>query len=241
MGYHRRMAASNPALKSLPPQARRRIEKLESTVAELTGALGQVVAQMQRQGLFIDVKKPRSPLLSSLVKRGKQLQPKAHPPTQAQPSLAPESARQGGPAKSQRGLASAVARGEAAKVEWVRSGEVIPAKTLAHKWGLTPQALGPASERGEVFAIVVKRQRYFPREFVELERDVVGTVSKSLGRLTPEEKLVFWKRPHGALGGKTVAQFLGPRKDGPQLVRVRQLARAWAAQAQSQGNGAAAA
>ena len=38
------------------------------------------------------------------------------------------------------GLNAALARGEAAKVQWVQSGEVVPAKVLAEKWGLTPQA-----------------------------------------------------------------------------------------------------
>jgi hypothetical protein len=101
--------------------------------------------------------------------------------------------------------------------------------------------LGPAAERGEVFAIVVKRQRYYPREFLELDRHAVGTVSKALGSLSPAEKLVFWKRPHGALGGKTVLQALTASKDSGQLVRAAQLAQAWADEAHAGSDVAAAA
>jgi hypothetical protein len=150
---------------------------------------------------------------------------------------APAAAKPAIPANT--GLAAAVSRGEAAKVEWVASGEVVSAKTLADAWGLTPQALGPAATRGEVFAIVVKSVRYYPKEFLELNRDDVATVSKALGSLSPAEKLIFWKRPHGALGGKTVLQSLSGKKDSGQLGRVTQLARAWAAEANAETDVAA--
>jgi len=125
------------------------------------------------------------------------------------------------------GLATAAARGEAARVEWVRSGEVVSAKVLADKWGLTPQALGPAAERTEVFSIVVKRRRYYPREFLELDRSTVSEVSKGLGSLSAAEKLVFWKRRHGALGGKTLLQVLNAAKGLGPLARVVRLAQEW--------------
>jgi hypothetical protein len=194
------MATSD--LKSLPPQVRKRLEKLEATVSELRGVLGVIVSEMQRQGMAIPIRKV--------------------------PAAA-------------TGLAGAIARGEAAKVQWVASGEVVPAKALADKWGLTPQALGPAAGRGEVFAVVVQRQRFYPREFLDLDRADVATVSKSLGDLSPEEKLVFWKRPHGALGGKTVSELLGGRKNGAQLVHVARLAQSWAAQAHAENDVAEAA
>ena len=129
-----------------------------------------------------------------------------------------------------RGLAEALALGEAAKVQWVASAEVVPARVLAELWGLTPQALGPAAARGEVFAIVVKSRRYYPREFLGLERDTVSAVTRALDGLSPSEKLVFWKRPHGALGGKTVLQALGTpgrAASGGGVARVTDLARVW--------------
>jgi hypothetical protein len=227
------MAASD--LKSLPAPARKRIEKLETTVARLMGELGQLRSEMKRQGMTFPAKKAGSPLREPAIRRGR---PRSR--VQKQPSFAQvEPARKTLAAVS--GLAAAVARGEAAKVGWVSSGEVVPARTLAEKWGLTPQALGPAAARGEVFAIVVQRQRYFPKEFLELNRNDVGTVSKSLGDLSPEEKLVFWKRPHGALAGNTVFELLSSKKNGAQLLRVAQLAQSWAAQAHAENDVAEAA
>lgn len=222
-------------LNSLPPQARKRIEKLETTVSELTGALGQLVVEMQRQGLELHIRSASSPLLKAIFGHGVP-----HPPSRKMPSCAPVKAR-GKATAAVTGLAAAVARGEAAKVEWVRAGEVVPAKILADKWGLTPQALGPAADRGEVFAVVVKRQRFYPKEFLELHRDDVATVSKSLGDLSPEEKLIFWKRPHGALGGETVVRVLSGAKHGLQLQRVAQLAQAWASHTHAARHGAEAA
>lgn len=208
---HCSMAAPNR--KSLPPEVRTRIEKLETAVSELAGALDLLVSEMRRQGLApeIPVGEVNSLLLKSIFRQGKAKVTKK-------------------PAAAATGLAAAVARGEAARVEWVRSGEVVPASVLAEKWGLTPQALGPAADRGEVFAIVVKRRRYYPKEFLELCREDVAAVSQSLGNLSPEEKLVFWKHAHGALGGKTVLQLLSRKNRASQLTRVTELARARAAQ-----------
>lgn len=207
-------------LKSLPAPARNFIKKLETKVSRLERTLAQAVAEMKRQGKAVPAKKTHA-LLEPRIRRAKPEQ----------------GSRQAVPAMT--GLSGAVARGEAAKVEWVNSGEVVSAKTLADVWGLTPQALGPAADRGEVFAIVVKRQRYYPKEFLELNRDDVGAVSKALGSLSPSEKLIFWKRPHGALGGKTVLQSLSGKKGGTHLGRITQLARAWAAEAQAQTDVAA--
>ena len=219
--------SASPDLKSLPPQARKRIEKLESTVSELTGALGQVVSEMQRQGIVIPIKRS-SPLLRSLFRVNKDIKPKAR----RRPGFTVKKSAQQEVEEGARGHIAAKARlhGEAAKVDWMRSGEVVSAKVLADRWGLTPQALGPAAERGEVFAVVVKRHRYYPKEFLDLGRDDVSAVCRALGRMSPEEKLIFWKRPHGALAGKTVVDALN-NQAGPRLSRVVQLAQSWAAQA----------
>lgn len=214
------MAAPNR--KSLAPQVRTRIEKLETAVSELAGAVDVLVSEMRRQGLAPEIPAPKAsaPLLKNIFRHGKAKVTKK-------------------PAAAATGLAAAVARGEAARVEWVRSGEVVPASVLAEKWGLTPQALGPAADRGEVFAIVVKRQRYYPKEFLELSREDVAIVSKALGNRSPEEKLVFWKHAHGALGGKTVLQLLSRKNKALQLARVAELARAWAAQVHAEASAAA--
>lgn len=210
---------ADSAVKSLPAQARNRIDKLERSVSELKGTLDVLIAEMRRQGLAFPVQRSRA--LKAAARHGEPVLTGRKLPSFAAPKAINKAS----------GLAAAVARGEAAKVEWVQSGEVIPAQMLADVWGLTPQALGPAAERGEVFAVVVKRQRYYPREFLDLDRQDVGAVCKALGNLSPAEKLVFWKRPHGALKGKTVFAALTDARDADRLRRVEVLARAWADEA----------
>ncbi len=204
--YISRMDTS--ALDSLPAPVRIYLKKLEKRVARLEKA----VADMKRLGLVAPVQNAR-----------------AHSVPSAWLAKAAPAAEQAISAKT--GLEGAVAQGEAAKVAWVASGEVIPARSLADAWGLTPQALGPAADRNELFPIVVKSRRYYPREFLQLNRDDVSAVSKALGNLSPTEKLVFWKRSHGALNGKTVLQVLQGERDNRQLDRVTRLAQAFASEA----------
>ena len=123
------------------------------------------------------------------------------------------------------GLAGAVARGEAARVQWVKDGLVVPGEQLAHAWGLTRQALAPAADRGELFAVKVGNRLYYPRAFLDLDRDAVATVCRSLGQLGPSEKLMFWLRLHGALAGKSVTAAL---EAGVPVARVARVAAAWA-------------
>ena len=123
------------------------------------------------------------------------------------------------------GLAGAVARGEAARVQWVKDGLVVPGEQLAHAWGLTRQALAPAADRGELFAVKVGNRLYYPRSFLDLDREAVATVCRSLGQLGSSEKLMFWLRPHGALAGKCVAAAL---EAGVPVAKVARLAAAWA-------------
>src|SRR4030095_3548249 len=113
---------------------------------------------------------------------------------------------------------------EAARRDWVTSGEVVTAGELCDNWGCTPQELAAAAERGEVFAVVVDHHDYYPREFLALAPNVVREVVQALGALMPGQKLIFWKRAHGALAGNTIAQVLLSEEG---LTRVVQLAKAW--------------
>lgn len=203
---------------NLPVQVRKRIERLESTVSKLESKVSYLVSQIQGKGLDVQRKRasPRAQKIGTTIETARKF-----------PLTVQRTAEKETLASATGGLAAAVARGEAAKVEWVNSGEVVPAKKLASQWGLTPQALGPATKRGEIFAIVVKRERFYPGEFLTLDRDAISVVSKALGSLSPAEKLIFWKRRHGDLGGKTVPEVL----TAGQLERAAQLAQAWAAEA----------
>ena len=238
--------ATTPATARRRKEPQVRIAELEATVSELTGALKVVVTEIRRAGIHIHIPAPKKVTgsyaklmkgafelprddLAAYGGRGPFVRVKLGRKSAADAAPAP-TVEPAPTAPATSGLAAAKARGEAAKVQWVRSGEVVPAKDLADAWGITPQALGPAAKRGEVFAVTVKNQRYFPREFLELERDDVSTVCKQLEGLDPSEQLVFWKRKHGSLGGKTVSEALSGKQAGPQLVKVVQLAQALTAQ-----------
>ncbi len=123
------------------------------------------------------------------------------------------------------GLAGAISRGEAARVQWVKGGLVIPGQQLAEAWGLTRQALGPAVKRGELFTVKVGNRLYYPSAFLSLERGAVAQICQALGDLSSSEKLVFWTRTHGGLAGKTAAESLAT---GKPPVRVERLAQEWA-------------
>lgn len=204
-------------IKALPPAAAQRIRQLEASVSELRELVLQLRSELQAQSLSASVLRVAKP----------------------QPAFVTRPAQHAGVAATHRrdraahaaGLAATHERGEAAWLAWVSTGKVVPARALAQRWGLTPRALGPAAQRGEVFAVVVKRQRCYPREFLELEREAVATLCRALAGLSSEEQRVFWKRPHGALGGATLAQFLGQDTGRKALARAVALAQAWVAEA----------
>jgi uncharacterized coiled-coil protein SlyX len=184
-------------LKDLPASARRAISRLEHQVNHLSQQLQTLHHMLEHSGL-------------------------AH--SAALPEATPPTSQTRG--RTAGGVAGAQARGEAAKVGWIQAGELVPAKTLADSWGLSPQALGPAAERQEIFAMTHKRMRYYPAEFLALERSVVAHINQTLGELPGMEKLLFWKRPHGALGGLTITQTL-LKHNGGGLDKVLSLAQAW--------------
>ena len=185
------------------PVLLRRIAQLEATVGRLSEDLGSLRSAVRKQGL--QAPKPRGgrsqPVQSELLDT-----PLAQAP-------------------SAGGLAGAAARGEAARVRWVKDGLVVPGEQLAQAWGLTRQALAPASERGDVFAVKVGNRLYYPRSFLDLDRESVATVCRALGEIGATEKLMFWLRDHGALAGKGVAAAL---ESGVAVAKVERLACAWA-------------
>ncbi len=183
-----------------PPVLLRRIAQLEATVGRLSEDLGSLRAAVRQQGLHAAVA-PRG--------RAKAV------------ALVGAHARKG----VAGGLASAAARGEAARVQWVKEGLVVPGEQLAQAWGLTRQALAPATERSELFAVKVGNRLYYPQSFLVLDRSSVAIICRALGDLGASEKLMFWLRDHGSLAGKSVAVAL---EAGVPLVKVERLASAWA-------------
>jgi hypothetical protein len=123
------------------------------------------------------------------------------------------------------GLAAATARGEAARIQWVKDGLVVPGEQLAQAWGLTRQALAPAADRGEVFAVKVCNRLYYPQVFLGMDREAVSAICRALGDLRASDKLMFWLRDHGALAGRSVAAAL---EAGMAVAKVERLAAVWA-------------
>lgn len=185
------------------PVLLRRIAQLEAAVGRLSEDLGTLRSAVSRQGL--------ASTRGSSARR--------------QTSPAGLSAAVPSQPTASGGLAGATARGEAARVQWVKDGLVVPGEQLAQAWGLTRQALAPAADRGEVFAVKIGNRLYYPQAFLALDRETVATVCRALGDLGASEKLMFWLREHGALGGNGVAAALDA---GVAVAKVERLAAAWA-------------
>ena len=185
------------------PVLLRRIAQLEATVGRLSEDLGSLRSAVSKQWLQL----PRT----------QGVRPRVAQPKPA----APDNPH----AQATGGLAGAVARGEAARVQWVKAGLVVPGEQLAQAWGLTRQALAPAADRGEVFAVKVGNRLYYPQAFLGMDREAVAAICRALGELGASEKLAFWLREHGALAGKSVAAAI---EAGIGLAKVQRLAAAWA-------------
>jgi hypothetical protein len=56
-----------------------------------------------------------------------------------------------------------------------------------------------------------------------MDREAVAAVCRALGNLDASEKLMFWRREHGALAGKNVAAALD---GGAALAKAERLAAA---------------
>jgi hypothetical protein len=126
------------------PVLLRRIAQLEATVGRLSEDLGTLRSAVSKQGLQL----PRTRGVRARV---------AHADSSAADNLH---------AQATGGLAGATARGEAARVQWVKDGLVVPGEQLAQAWGLTRQALAPAADRGEIFAVKVGNRLYYPQAFL---------------------------------------------------------------------------
>jgi hypothetical protein len=177
------------------PVLLRRIAQLEAAVGRLGEDLGSLRMAVSKQGLQL----PMARIIRTRASQAKQL-----PKDTQQDQVA-------------AGLAGAALRGEAARVQWVKDGLVVPGEQLAKAWGLTRQALAPAADRGD--------RLYYPQAFLGIERETVAAICRALGGLGASEKLMFWLRDHGALSGKSVAAAL---EAGLALAHVERLAAAWA-------------
>jgi hypothetical protein len=186
------------------PVLLRRIAHLEAMVGRLSEDLFSLRSAVSQQGLRVPKVSRRGTATSAAALATREVP---------------------GKAQGSGGFADAVARGEAARVQWVKDGLVVPADRLAQAWGLTRQALAPAADRGEIFSVKVGNRLYYPQAFLALDREAVAAICRALGALSSSEKLMFWLREHGSLGGKRVDAAL---ESGVTLARIERLATAWA-------------
>ena len=114
--------------------------------------------------------------------------------------------------------------GQSSLAQWVEDGTSLPSAAFAAAWGLTRQALDQAVERNDLFSVKLGNKRYFLGALVPLDRSAVAMVCSALGSAVASEKLLFWLRKQGALGGKTVADIVAA---GGHL-RAAEVARDWA-------------
>ena len=137
--------------------------------------------------------------------------------------MLPGEVKDQGPARG--GLVAAQARGAAARARWIEEGLVVPAPQLAQAWGIRLETLAAATASGEVVSIAIDGSEYFPKALLSLDRLTAGVICRALRQLQDIEKVLFWLRDHGALGGRSVAVAL---EDGTPTAKVTALAKAWA-------------
>jgi hypothetical protein len=140
-------------------------------------------------------------------------------PVPVQPSAAQRKPPLDGDASRQ-----ATARGEARLVKWTRDGTLIDGKRLAEAWGMTRQGLDKARERGDIFSVRVGGLHYYPEQAEHFKRADLAQINRALADTDPNSKLIFLKRQHGALGGRTAAEAT----DDGRLADVLRLAHDWA-------------
>lgn len=123
------------------------------------------------------------------------------------------------------GLAAAEVRGAAARARWIGEGLVVPGPQLAQAWRIPQETLATATASGEVVSIDIEGDLYFPKALLSMSRFTAGTICLALRHLQDTEKLMFWLRDHGALGGRSIAAALDA---GTPSAKVTALAEAWA-------------
>lgn len=138
----------------------------------------------------------------------------------------PLATRLAGEGAAEREWQALVQKGEAGRIRWLQEGLLVPSGELARTWGRTPQALSQATKRGELLALKIKGNCFYPAAFKALEAEVVKDVCSRLKGDDASGKFIFWTRPHGLLGELTPADaILAGYRD-----KVAALADAWSAE-----------
>ena len=120
-------------------------------------------------------------------------------------------------------IEDALERGAGRLTCWTQDGTLIAPQQLANAWGQDLQTLQAAVQRGDLFEVWVNEAPYFAGICVDLGSEQTAKICQALGRQKPSTKLIFLKRAHGGLGGKTVVQAL---QSGMPMSDIEELAAA---------------
>lgn len=98
---------------------------------------------------------------------------------------------------------------EKIKNEWIRSGMLISGAALSAAWdGWPRQALDRARKRHELVSLKISGKHYYPGAFLTVSAKSAAVICKLLQDVDPVAQMIFWARPHGAIGGKTLEEAL---------------------------------
>jgi hypothetical protein len=121
------------------------------------------------------------------------------------------------------GLAGALERGRAARLDWTQDGTLLAAADFAAACGIPPSVLPELEACGELFSLEIEGARWYPAELLKLSPDESGAVCRTLAGNDSVRKLIFVMRQHGALGGQGAISAISKG----QLAAVLRLAKAW--------------
>jgi hypothetical protein len=112
------------------------------------------------------------------------------------------------------------------KKDWISSGMLVSGSALIAAWGgCERQALERKRQRHELVSLKSAGKHYYPAAFLALSADSISSICKLLQDVDPIAQVIFWARPHGAIGGKTLEEAL---TSGASVASVSFLARAFA-------------
>lgn len=97
-------------------------------------------------------------------------------------------------------------RGAARLATWTKDGTLVSLAEFAQAWGIGARDLEAAVERGDLFEVWVNDSPYIPAELIALGAEKSAEICHLLEGQSASSKLIFLKRTHGALDGKTLVE-----------------------------------
>lgn len=117
----------------------------------------------------------------------------------------------------------AKARGAQRLVAWTIDGTLVSLPEAAQAWQLSLDDFVAAVGRGDVFEVWLKDSPYIPAVLIDLGPQQSAQICSTLEGQSAISKLVFLKRSHGGLGGRTITEAL---QTGNSMEDIRRLAHA---------------